>query len=57
MGYEAVPEMQGVVGVATTEDGKEVILVCLDGLFGGIGAIKVQRNKLELDTGIAQKLF
>ena len=57
MGDEAVPEMQGEVGVATTEDGNEVILVGLDGAFGGVGAMKVQRNKLELHNGIVQNLF
>ena len=30
MGYEAVPEMHGEVGVAATEAGYEVILVGLD---------------------------
>ena len=49
--------MQGGVGVATTEAGNEVILVGLDGAFGGVGAMKVWRNELELDAGIAQKLF
>ena len=49
--------MQGEVGVATTEAGYEVILVGLDGAFGDVGAMKVWRNELELDPGIAQKLF
>ena len=44
MGDEAVPEMQGEVGVASTEAGDEVILVGLDGAFGGVGAMKVRRN-------------
>ena len=57
MGDEAVPEMQGKVGVATIEAGNEVILVDLDGAFGGVGAMKVRRNELELDAGTAQKLF
>ena len=57
MGDEAVPEMQGEVGVATTEAGDEVILVFLDGAFVGVGAMKVRRNELELDAGIEQKLF
>ena len=57
MGDEAVPEMQGGVGVATTEADDEVILVGLDGAFGGVGAMKVRRNKLELDAGIAQNIF
>ena len=39
MGYEAVPEMQGEVGVSATEAGNEVILVGLDGVFGGVGAM------------------
>ena len=54
---EAVPEMQGGVGVATTEAGDEVILVGLDGAFRGVGAMQVRRNKLEIYAGIAQKLF
>ena len=54
---EAVPEMQGGVGVPTTEAGDEVILVGLDGAFGGVCAMQVRRNELEIDTGIAQKLF
>ena len=53
MGDEAVSEIQGGVGVATTEAGGEVILVGLDGTFGGVGAMKVRRNELELDAGIA----
>ena len=57
MGDEAVPEMQGEVGVAATEAGDEVILVGLDGAFYGVGAMKVWRNKLELYAGISQKLF
>ena len=57
MGDGAVPEMQGEVGVTTTEAGYEVILVGLDGAFGGVCAMQVWRNELEIDTGIAQKLF
>ena len=57
MGDEAVLEMQGEVGVATTEAVDEVILVGLDGAFGSVGAMKVQRTELELDAGIAQKFF
>ena len=54
---EAVLEMQGEVGVATTEAVDEVILVDLDGAFGRVGAMKVRRNELELDAGIAQNFF
>ena len=36
MGDEAVPDMQGGVGVAATEAGDEVILVGLDGAFCGL---------------------
>ena len=43
---EAVPEIQGEVGVATTEAGEKLILVGLDGAFGGVGAMKVRRNEL-----------
>ena len=57
MSNEAVPEMQGGFGVATTEAGDKVNLVGLDGAFGGVGAMKVLRNELELDAGIAQQLF
>ena len=57
MGDEAVLEMQGGVGVAATEAGDEVVLVGLDGAFGGVGTMKVWRNELELDAGIAQILF
>ena len=57
MGDEALPEMQGEVRFATTEARDEVILVGLDGAFGGVGAMKVLRNELELDAGIVQKLF
>ena len=52
-----VPEMQGEVRVGNTEDSDKVILVGLDGAFGSVGAMKVQRNELELDAGIAQKFF
>ena len=54
---EAVPEMQGEVGVAATEAGNEVILVGLDGALYGVGKMKVWRNKLERYAGIEQKLF
>ena len=39
MSNEAVPDTQGEVRVATTEAGGEVILVGLDGAFGGICAM------------------
>ena len=52
---EAVPEMQGEVGVAAAQAGDEVILVSLDCMFCGVGAMKVRGNEFELDTGIAQK--
>ena len=54
---EAVPEMHGEVRVATAEAGNKVILVGLDGAFGGVCAMQVRRNELEIDAGIAQKLF
>ena len=54
---EAVPEMQGGVGVTTTEAGNKVILVGLDGAFGGVGGMKVWRNELELDAGTTQNFF
>ena len=57
MGDEAVPEMQGGVGVADTEAGNEVILLSLDCAFCGVGAMKVWGNELELEAGIAQKTF
>ena len=54
---EAVPEMQGEVGVAATEAGDEVILVSLDCAFCGVGAMKVWGNESEHDSGLAQKSF
>ena len=54
---EKVPEMQGGVGVITTKAGDVVILVGLDGTLGGVGAMKVRRNELEIDSGIVQKWF
>ena len=54
---EAVPEMQGGVGVASAQAGDEVILVSLYCTLCGVGAMKVWGNELELDTGIAQILF
>ena len=57
MGDEAVPEIQGEVGVVATEAGNEVILVGLDGALCGVGAMKVWGNELEPYAGIAQKLF
>ena len=50
---EAVPEMQGGVGVAAAESGDEVILVSLDCTFCDVGAMKVWGNELELYTGLA----
>ena len=49
--------MQGEVGVATTEAGDKVILVGLDGPFGGVCAMQVRRDELEIGAGIGQKLF
>ena len=57
MGNEAVTEMQGEVGFAATEAGNEVILVCLDCAFCGVGAMKVWENELEPYAVIAQKCF
>ena len=57
MRNEAVPDMKEEVRFATTEAGDKVILVGLDGAFGGVCAMQVWRNELEIDTGIAQKLF
>ena len=53
MGDEAVPELQGGVGVADIEAGNKVILVCLDGVFCGVGAMQGWRNELELYAGMA----
>ena len=50
---EAVPEMQGVVEVASTEAGNEVILVGLDCAFYGVGVMKVWGHELEIYAGIA----
>ena len=50
---EAVPEMQGEVGVAATEAGDEVILLSSDCKFCGVGAMKVWGHELELDTSLA----
>ena len=49
---EAVPEMQGEVGVAATEAGNEVILISLDCTFCGVGTMKVWGHELELDTSL-----
>ena len=53
---EAVPKMQGGVGVAAAEARDEVAFVGLDGAFGGVGAMQVRSNELEIDAGIAQKI-
>ena len=57
MRNEAFPEMQGEVRVAITEAGNKVILLGLDGAFGGVCVMQVRRNEFEIDAGIAQKLF
>ena len=57
MGDEAVPEMQGGVGVAATEAGDEVILLRLDCTLCSVGAMKAWGNKLEPYAGIAQERF
>ena len=51
---EAVPEIQGEVGVAAAQASDEVILVSLDYTFCVVAAVKVWGNELELDTGFAQ---
>ena len=53
MGDEAVPDMQGEVGVEAAQAGDEVILVGLDCTFYGVGAMEVWGNELEPCTGIA----
>ena len=55
MKNEVAPEMQGEVRGATTEAVYEVILVGLDGSFGGVCAMQVRRNELEIDAGIKKK--
>ena len=57
MRNEAVPEMQMEVRVSTNEADDKVILVGLNGAFGGVFAMQVRRNELEIDAGIVQKLF
>ena len=57
MGDDAVPDMQGEVGVAATEAGDEVILVGLDCALCGAGAMKVWENELEPYDGIVQERF
>ena len=57
MGDEVVPEMQGEVGVADTEAGGEAILVGLDGVFCGVGAMKVWGNELEPSLESRRKVF
>ena len=47
---EAVPEMQREVWFAAAQAGNEVILVNLDCLFCGVGAMKVWGHELKLDT-------
>ena len=57
MGDDAVPDMQGEVGVAAAEARDEVILVGLDCAFCCVGAMRVWGNELEPYAGIAQKNF
>ena len=54
---EAVPEMQGGVGIAAAKSSNEVILLSLYCTFCGVDAVKVWGNELELETGFAQKHF
>ena len=49
--------MRGEVVVATAEVDGKVILVGLDGTFGGVGTMQVRRNKLKINARIAQKCF
>ena len=48
----ALPEIQGEVGVASSQAGDEVILVSLVCTFYGVCAMKVWGNELGLDTGL-----
>ena len=57
MRNKAVPDMQGGFRVTTAEAGNKVILVGLDGAFSGVCVVQVRRNGLQIDAGIAQKLF
>ena len=57
MGDEAVPDIQGEVGVAATEVRNEVTLVSLYCAFCGVGTMNVWGNELEPYVGIAQKCF
>ena len=48
---------KGELGWQLLRPATRLSLLVLDGAFGGVDAMKVWRNELELDAGIAQKLF
>ena len=52
---DAVLEVQGEVGVTAAQDGDEVILVCLDCTFCGVGTRKVWGTSWNLTVNRAEK--
>ena len=47
---EAVPEVNRKVGVGAAEPGNEMVFVGADGSFGGVAAMVIRRDKLEVNA-------
>jgi len=57
LGKEAVPQVEGEVGVSGTEAGDEMIFERADGAFGGIAAVEVRGDQLVVDLVFLEELL
>ena len=54
MGDETVPFLGRKVGVARGESGTKMIFECADRTFGGVAAVGVRRDTLEINVVLAE---
>ena len=54
LGNETIPFLREKVGVAGGESGAKMIFECVDRKFGGVAAVGVWGNKLEVNVLLAE---
>ena len=54
LGNETIPFLGGKVGVVGGESGAKMIFECADRKFGGVAAVGVWGNKLEVNVLLAE---
>ena len=57
MGHERIPFGDRELGIAGCKAGAEVVLPCLDVSFGGVAAMAVRRDSLEVNIASLEGLF